>query len=232
MPTDPPTPADAGPPPARVGPWPPLLAGLAAGLIAWAGGELTERIPTTVVASEYEIGGSQQLAGRAAGIGKKAVLTYGLLGGVLGLSLGAVGGLMGRSGKRAGLGAAVGLLAGGGLGAAASKVLVPLFIRNERVLQDDLLLPLLTHGGTWAAIGLAGGLAFGLGLGGPGSRLVHATLGGLLGGAVAAGVYEVAGAVLFPLEKTAQPISEGVGSRLFARLVVAGLVAVCAAIAA
>jgi len=71
----------------------------------------------------------------------------------------------------------------------------------------------------WGAVGLSGGLAFGLGLGG--GRIARAVIGGLLGSVLAAIIYEIAGAVAFPLDRTIQPIAEAASPRLIAHLAVA-----------
>jgi hypothetical protein len=85
------------------------------------------------------------------------------------------------------------------------------------------------HGGIWAAVGAAAGLAFGLGLGGRG-RWARGALGGLLGGVAATMVYELVGALAFPIDKTSQPVSATVVTRFFAQFAVAVLAAAGAAL--
>ena len=74
-------------------------------------------------------------------------------------------------------------------------VLVSVFFKRHDPQSVDLLLPLLTHGAIWSAVGAIGGLAFGLGLGGQG-RWKATMMGGLLGAAAATVVYEMVGALL------------------------------------
>jgi hypothetical protein len=215
----------------RVGWLPAVVAGVVSGLIAWAGGEAADRALTVPIASEFVVSGSQQFAARASALTNKAMVSYGLLGALVGLGLGLIGGRARRSVRGMVVGSTVGAILGAATGALISWMLVPWFVRNERPMEDDLLLPLLTHAGIWAGLGASGGLALGLGLGGSRGRILRAILGGLLGGVVGAVLYEVLGAVLFPLEQTAQPISNGVGSRLFGCLVVAIAIALIAVVA-
>lgn len=214
-----------------VGPLPALLAGLAAALLAWTGGEWAERNLSPAIASEFVVSGGQQFAARAASLARKAMVANGLLGAALGLGLGILGGRARRSVRVSILGGLSGLALGGLAGSAASALLVPWFVRNERPLADDLVLPLLMHGGTAGVLGAACGLALGLGLGGPVARTARIALGGVLGGVVGAALYQVLGAVFFATEQTAQPIATGIGSRLLGRVLVALAVASVAVVA-
>ena len=76
------------------------------------------------------------------------------------------------------------------------------------------------------AVGAAAGFGFALGLGI--ERPVwwlSSAFGGLLGAVAAAVLYEFVGAIAFPLDKTSEPVSATIGTRLFAQLVVAVLTA-------
>jgi hypothetical protein len=73
-----------------------------------------------------------------------------------------------------------------------------------------------------AAIGAAGGAAFGVGLGHRGV-IVRAAIGGLLGACAGAIVYEILGAIVFPLDETSSPISATSATRLLGRLAVSTL---------
>jgi hypothetical protein len=160
---------------------------------------------------------------------KNAALAFGVLGGMLGLALGIAGGLT-RWNVLSGLKAGVfGLALGGLLGAGTSLAIVPVYYRAVAKAQEemshDLVLPLMIHGGIWAACGLAGGIAFGIGLGGGRVRVLNAALGGLIGAAL----YEMIGAMAFPAAKTTSPISFTWTSRLLARLLVASMTGLVAA---
>src|SRR5262249_6398162 len=84
---------------------------------------------------------------------------------------------------------------------------------------QQLGLALATHGAIWMAVGAGAGLALGLGLGG--GRVARAIIGGTLGAAAAAVIYEFAGAIVFPLDRTYQPTALAPGPRLLAHLAVA-----------
>ena len=65
-----------------------------------------------------------------------------------------------------------------------------------------------------------------------GARIARCVAGGLAGGFLGTVIYELAGAFMFPLDKTYQPLSETSSSRLLARLAVTLCVAVVAVLAA
>ena len=82
------------------------------------------------------------------------------------------------------------------------------------------------HGLTWGLAGLAGGLAFAVGLGQP-RLLLRVTLAGLAGGMLGAVAFDAVGAYLFPLAETGDPVSATWPSRLVARLWVTAATAAC-----
>ena len=141
----------------------------------------------------------------------------GILGGSLGLALGAAGGLLSGSARSAGVASLAGGLVGGAFGAGTARLLVPLYFRNYP--GAGLGLPLLVHGGLWASVCFAAGLAFGLGLGGF-RRAIEASILGIVGAVLAAMTYELAGIWLFPAAQTDRPLPPSSGSRMFACLVV------------
>jgi hypothetical protein len=153
-----------------------------------------------------------------------ATMTYGGLGALLGLTLGAVGGLARRSPRAAITAALIGLVLGAAAGFGTTFLLLPWFHAHYTVPGDDsfkqeLGLALATHGGIWAAIGAAAGLALGLGLGG--GRVSRAIFGGILGAAVAALIYEIGAAAVFPMDQTFLPLAIAPAPRLLAHLVAA-----------
>jgi MFS family permease len=160
---------------------------------------------------------------------KSAALAYGGLGMVLSLALGAVGGLA-RGSPLAGVAAAIaGLVVGAAAGAGTTVVVLPSYhaaraAATEDDFNQDLALALRTHGTIWIAVGAAAGLALGLGLGG-GANVARAMIGGILGAALAAAIYEFAGAIVFPLAQTFRPMAADVVPRLMAQLSVALCVA-------
>ena len=121
------------------------------------------------------------------------------------------------------------------LGAGASLALLPVYFhaldRAQEELSRDLTLPLLIHGGIWAACGLAGGLALAIGLGAGRTRVINAAVGGLMGAVLGAALYELIGATAFPLDKTTSPLATTWIARLLARMLVATLSGLLAAVA-
>jgi hypothetical protein len=195
-----------------------LAAGLAAGLIAWA-------VAEAALVPEIGIGtrGSRAARRLPADVGlRNGMVSFGALGAVMGLSLGLAGGLIRRSVRAEVLAAVTGLVLGGAVGAGAARLLVPVYYENMR--SNNLIFPLIVHGGTWAALGAAAGLAFGWGLGGW-RTVVRSALGAAGAALLATIIYDFAGAALFPLAMTDRPISLTWESRLLARLLVAVLAA-------
>jgi hypothetical protein len=202
-----------------------LIAGLAAGVAAAALGEMAhEAFPPTLTLQVLQ--GNRMMLPTPetsiAALRKNAALANALLGAVLGLALGLAGGIAGRSAARAATAAAVGTALGAALGAVMSLGLVPLFFYAKQfteTTEPDLSVALALHSGMWAPAGLAGGLAFAIGLGGR-RRAGRAMLAGLLGAFVATLLYEVIGAVFYPLAGTGDPIAQAWQPRALARLLV------------
>jgi hypothetical protein len=113
--------------------------------------------------------------------------------------------------------AIAGSILGGAAGGIIPRILVPVYFRAYNPDRDDLILAVLIQGGIWSVIGAAAGTAFGIGLCDRGSAL-RALLGGLLGAIAGMLVYEMVGALAFPLGGTSDPISASWLTRLFARL--------------
>lgn len=161
-----------------------------------------------------------------------AAIAYGSLGILLGLGLGLAGGSTRGAEGRALPGALSGIVLGGVAGAGASLLILPLYHAARKASNDDdvnldLALALVTHGGIWLAIGAAAGAALGLGQGGS-YRIPRGVVGGILGAGLAAVIYEVVGALAFPLAQTFRPRATTWPARLMAHLLVAMLTSVLA----
>ena len=213
---------------------PALLAGLMAGFIAWLIGEAIHArfAPATLVNIAGTSGGfvgadevhSLDMAKRVAQI-LDATLVFGAFGVILGLALGLAGGSARGPGRSALRGAIVGSILGGTVAAVMTPVLLLIYYAFFNPDTNELIVGLLFQVAISAAVGAAGGSAFGLGLG-TRDIAVRAAVGGLLGAATGALVYQMAGAVAFPLAETSSPISATWGTRLLARVAVATLAAV------
>ena len=210
-----------------------LAAGVLAGVGSWLAGETEtlEVIPKQVLVQA--MGGPRMEATTATeriANDQTAVRVFGVFGAAMGLALGLAGGLAGHSPRRSGIAAGVGLVVGGVVGALAPLVVLPIFHRAGRAGSDDMIAAMLMHAGLWMGVGAVSGLAFGIGLGGR-KRLVASIIGGAVGAVIGAIVYEFVGAIAFPLDKTASPISMTWQSRLLARLLIATSAAVGIALA-
>ncbi len=153
-----------------------------------------------------------------------ATLTFTAMGGIIGLTMGLAGGLARRSFLAGTKAAILGYLLGTTIVALISLAVVSVFFTRYDPQAGDLTLPLLTHGLIWSAVGAIGGLAFGLGLGGKG-RWKATMMGGLVGAAAAAVIYELVGALAFASSKTELPVSFSVTTRAISHLLVALLCA-------
>jgi len=196
-----------------------LIAGIVASGLTWVAGEaFRNRFQAEVEGDPSRGPTASQVSAEAVYMAemKNGVLVYGLQGGLLGLLLGLAGGFGRGSARAAVVAGVVGLVGGGALGTLVSWGLIPPLLRNINPLSDDLLQPMLAHAGLWSPIGAAVGLAFGLGYGGERNRVLSAIAGGFLGALLAVVIYEVLGAVVFPLDRTTRPIAASSVARLVA----------------
>jgi hypothetical protein len=207
-----------------------VAAAILAGVVAWLGGEAIHGRYDAPLLDSFNPRSKEMGAMVASATIREAMRAFGMLGAALGLAMGLAGGIARRSGAAAFAAGGLGLILGAVAGAGSVVELVPYYLKYVNRDGDDLIWPLLTHGGLWSAVGAAGGLALGVGLGGW-RRTGRALLGGLIGALAAVLVFEVVGPLAFPLAKTGEPISETWGSRLFARLAVAILAAAGAVLA-
>ncbi len=201
-----------------------LGAGAGAVLVSWLLIEAThdsfkpKGTAMPFVGSTFLFAGWQE---RATAGTRNAALALGLTGAAVGLALGLAGGLARRSARAGVVAAFLGVVLGAAAGAGAALAAVPLATRihdrDPGSLSVEMASSLLVHGLPWAAVGAAGGLAFGIGLGGR-DRTGRGLLGGLLGGIAGAFVYEVIGALALPGAKTIDPIAASWGIRLLAQI--------------
>jgi hypothetical protein len=73
-------------------------------------------------------------------------------------------------------------------------------------------------------------MAYAIGLGAGRTRLINAAVGGLVGAVLGAALYEMIGAAALPADKTTSPLAMTGTARLLARLLVATLSAMLAAV--
>ena len=90
---------------------------------------------------------------------------------------------------------------------------------------NDLLTPILIHGGIWMAVGAIGGLAFSVGMS-RGRHLLSAVAAACAGAFVASVLYHLLGGFLILDSSAAEPLASSAVLRLLAMLLVSVLVAV------
>jgi hypothetical protein len=208
-----------------------LAGGVAAGLISWLAGELAHEafkpqlFSVRIAFTTYiqPTADSMNVADR-----KNAILVFTILGGAMGLVMGFAGGLAGRSLSRGVLVGVAGLVSGGLVGFLASLALVPLFYQRYVPDPNDLLAPILIHGGIWVAIGAVGGMAFSVGMGRR-ERAPHAIGGACLGAIVASLVFHGISEAFFPDSGSTGPVATSILVRLLGAFVVSVLIAFGAA---
>ena len=201
------------------------LAGLLAGLLAFAVGEATyklvpaERVKQNVLMTNQQVVEPTQETLNAAAV-KNGAIAFAVLGLCLAGFLGLAGGLARRSPPAALKGGLLGAVVGTALGAGLSLVLLPLSLQAQADYPDyDIIISLAIRGLIWGLLGAAAGLAFTIGLGQ--RRLLGRTLtAGFMGAAVGAIAFELIGAAFFASAKTVGPVSETLPTRLLACLLV------------
>jgi hypothetical protein len=200
-----------------------LGAGILAGVAAWLIGEATlQTFRPKMVTADTPVG--RLTAAPADEVVrtdiKNAALAFAVQGACLGLALGLAGGLAAGSARAGVVAGLAGAVLGAALAYGASAALQPLYYRNVQLDQHDqgLAVSMLVHGGIWAAAGLAGGVAFGLGLRRERSSIARAAVGGVVGALLAGFLFEVTAAMAFPAASTTRPLSLSGESRLMAKL--------------
>jgi hypothetical protein len=154
----------------------------------------------------------------------EAALFFGASGAILGAAFGLAGCYAGRPAGSARNALLFGALVGAASGAAAAAASLPVYLRFLNTDTNDLAMGFMFQALTAAAMGAAAGASFAVGLGDRG-RIIPAIVGGLMGAVAGVLVYEAAGALAFPLDKTSSPISATTLTRLLGRLSVAVLAA-------
>jgi hypothetical protein len=151
---------------------------------------------------------------------RTAALTYGTLGGLLGLALGLSGVASAGRLRATRIAPIVGLAAGIAAGSLASLVFLPLYNRWVFDNLEEMFRSLVLHCGLWGPLSATAGLAFGLGAGGWKSarRTTWTSLACVIFFVVC---YELIGAFALPLGETSDPVPGTWYARLFADVGVA-----------
>lgn len=202
-----------------------LPAAVIAGLGAWACGESTlDYFQPSAAAAKNHLDPRALNLELSVLVPKNASIAFGMQGALLGLLLGLAVGLARRSVTGGITGGIGGLLLGALAGIVVPLALVPIFMGSYRPAEPNMMLLLMIRGGIWAAIGAAAGLAFGLGSGRP-AWLARTFLGGLAGGFAGTLVFEIANALIDPLDRNDKTIPTTPLARVLSYLLVAVFVA-------
>jgi hypothetical protein len=193
-------------------------------VVAWGIGEALLVPEAGFKSREQKVYVSTSVAGI-----RNGTICFGALGAALGLGLGIAGGLARRSNRRATIAGATGLFVGGVAGVALTRVILPIYY--EHSASADITYSLIVHGGIWAGLAAAAGLAYALGRVGW-SGVSRGVLGAVVAAVLATVTYDFAGGILFPMASTERPISLTWQTRLLARLLVTMSVAVGVALCA
>jgi hypothetical protein len=202
-----------------------LGAALIAGALSWRIGESMHgyyRPSKAAYRGRYDFSAlnqEQMIADR-----KNAAIAFATFGALLASSLGAAGGLGRRSGKAIAIATLTGLVVGGLGGGLVAYGMAPIFSRNFSNANPVLLLPVLVRGGICAVIGMAAGMALGLGYRGL-VGIPRPLTGGLLGSLLGVIASEAINAVLDPMDRNDQVISTSMAARFLCYLCVAGCTA-------
>lgn len=184
-----------------------VVAAMGASLGAWYVGEaMLDYYAPSEEARRQQFDFSRLNAEKLVADTKNAAIAYGAMGALLGGLVGLLAGLAAGSPVRALLGAGVGVVVAGGVGAAAAYPLIGIYTHYFDPAESMFVLLLLVRGVFWAALGAGVGLAMGVALNWPGSRVLLAIFGGLVGGFLGAVAFEVVCSVVLPLARNDQVI--------------------------
>ena len=205
-----------------------LFAGIVTGLVSWGAGEMAqglfkpEQYPTVIMGGTTMMLPTATSSNRAEF--KNAVVANALLGGIAGMTMALAGGLVASAPFR---GFFVGLgtqAVGAAAGAFSSLLLLRSFYRGYVPNVNDLISPILIHGGIWLLIGGISGVGFGFGMGN--RRRLPAIIGGaILGGLFSSILYETIVASFFPDSQPTGPIAGSPSIRLLSMLSVTFMIA-------
>ena len=149
---------------------------------------------------------------------QNSAVSYAVLGGLLAFGAGVAARLIfsGHSLPQSLPFGLVGLALGACGGGASAYWFTPMYL--SQMESADVTRSILIHLGIWGTIGGGAGIALGT-ASKDRSVLGHALIGGILGGAVAAVLFDIVGGFM-PLAHTERPLSEETGTRLASHLLI------------
>jgi hypothetical protein len=208
-----------------------LISGVTAGIVAWTAGELTLGAFKPELVEQVFISGPMRqptLITQNVADFKNAMLSVAILGGVMAFAMGLAGGLVSRSIVR-------GLLVGTSAaiicaltGAGIARLVLPFFYRRLAPDPNDVMTPILIHGGMWTALAAVSAVAFAIGIKAR-RDFFYIVVNACIAAFSASFLYHTAAEGLFPTANSSEPIATAPAARLLAATLVTLLVAVGAA---
>jgi hypothetical protein len=208
-----------------------LICGAVAGVLSWIAGELSQGVFKAELVKQVLLTGTfdlPTLLTQNVADFKNAMLATALLGGIMGFMMGLAGGVAVGSKVR---GLVVGLIAAvacGLIGAGAARGLLPHFYKRLAPDPNDLMTPILIHGGIWAALGAASAAAFAIGIKAR-REFFYIVVNATIAAFSASFLYHTAAEGLFPDAASSEPIAKFSSARLLAAAFVTMAAAVGAA---
>ena len=205
-----------------------LACAAAAALVSWVAGEFTYTAFKPKMVETVQLSGvifQPTLTTQNVADFKNALLTFGVLGGVLGFAMGFAGGLARGSTTR---GLVVGSMAAvicALVAAGAARAMLPFFYRRLAPDPNDVMTPILGHGGIWCAIGAASAVAFAIGIKARRDAF-YIVVNACVAAFSASFLYHMAAESLFPAARSSEPLAISSSARLLAIAFVTLLVAV------
>jgi hypothetical protein len=157
---------------------------------------------------------------------RNIIVSAAIFGGALGLAMGLAGGLAARSTTR---GVIVGLIAAAITalsGAAVARALLPLFFRRLVPDPNDLMTPILVHGGIWATLGAASAVAFAIGFKASWRECIYIVVNASVAAFSASFLYHMAAEGIYSSSDAIAPIPAAPTARLLAAAFVTLLTAI------
>src|SRR5262249_16129140 len=114
------------------------------------------------------------------------------------------------------------------IGAGVARVVLPFFYRRLAPDPNDVMTPILIHGGIWTALGAVSAMAFAIGIKAR-RDFFYIIVNASVAAFSASFLYHTAAEGLFPTANSSEPIATSVAARLLAAATVTTLVAVGAA---
>ena len=186
-----------------------LICGATAGIISWIAVEFTKGAYKPELVKQVVISGTfiqPTLVTQSVADTKNAILSFALLGGVMAFAMGLAGGLAARSIVRGLVVGLIGATIGALVGAGVTRLVLPFFYRRLAPDPNDVMTPILIHGGIWTAIGAVSAIAFAIGIKAR-RDFFYIVVNACVAAFSASFLYHTAAEGLFPTANSSEPIA-------------------------